>query len=152
MQGPAHINAPATATSPRNLWRSTGAIIAGMLTVIVLSLVTDEVLHLTHVFPPWDAKFDDPGLNALALAYRCLYNVIGAIVTARLAPRNVSRHLWVFAVIGLALGTLGALATIPMHLGPAWYPILLAISALPCTWLGALIHRARFAGPGSAGR
>ena len=146
------MNATATPAPPRNLWRSAGAILAGMLTVIVLSLGTDEILHLTHVFPPWDAKFDDPRLNALALAYRCVYNVIGAIVTARLAPRNVPRHLWIFALIGLALGTLGAVATTPMHLGPAWYPILLAISSLPCAWIGARIYRARFALPDSAGR
>ena len=146
------MNATATPTAPRNLWRSAGAILAGMLTVIVLSLGTDEILHLTQVFPPWDAKFDDPGLNALALTYRCIYNVIGAILAARLAPRNVARHLWIFALIGLALGTLGAAATIPMHLGPAWYPILLAISALPCTWIGALIFRARSAATDLTGR
>lgn len=89
--------------------------------MIVLSLVTDEILHLAHVSPPWDAQFEAPGLNALA--HRCVYNVIGAIMAARLAPRNVPRHLWVFA-----------------------------LSSLPCTWIGALIYRARSAAPASAGR
>ena len=56
--------------------------------MIALSLATDEILHLTQVFPPWDAKFDDPGLNALALAYRGVCSVIDAIVTARHAPSD----------------------------------------------------------------
>src|SRR6267142_2582692 len=98
---------------PRNLWRSTGAVLAGVFAVVALSLGTDEVLHMTQVYPPWDRPMHEPGLNLLALSYRCVYNVIGAYITARIAPRNPSRHLWVFALIGLALGTAGAIATIP---------------------------------------
>ena len=38
----------------------------------------------------------------------------------------------------------GAIATITKYdLGPDWYPILLAVTALPCTWLGALLHHRR---------
>jgi len=128
---------------PRKLWRSTGAVFAGILTVVVLSLVTDEVLHITHVYPPWEQGMREPSLNLLALSYRCVFNVIGGYVTAWLAPRNAVRHLWVFAWIGFGLGVLGAVATIPMNLGPAWYPILLALSAFPCTWLSWKLYRAR---------
>ena len=39
-------------------------------------------------------------------------------------------------VVGTVLGTAGAVATIPMHLGPAWYPIAIAITALPCGMAG----------------
>jgi len=127
---------------PRNLWRSTGALIAGMLAVIVLSLGTDQVLHVIHVYPPWGEAMYAPGLNLLALSYRCVYNVIGATITARLAPRNPRRHLWVFAWIGFALGTVGAIAAMPLNLGPTWYPTLLAISAFPCTWFGWVLYRA----------
>jgi len=127
---------------PRNFWRSTGAVLAGVFAVIALSLGTDELLHIAQVYPPWDRPMHEPGLNLLALSYRCVYNVIGAYITARIAPRNPSRHLWVFALIGLALGTAGAIATIPLNIGPAWYPILLAVSALPCTWLGWVLYRA----------
>ena len=132
-----------TSTPPRNLWRSTGAVLIGVLAVIVLSLGTDQVFHVLHVYPPWDQAMHEPGLNLLALSYRCAYNVIGAYITASVAPRNPARHLWVFALIGFALGTAGAIATIPMDIGPAWYPVLLAISAFPCTWLGWLAYRAR---------
>ncbi|HUO79188.1 MAG TPA: hypothetical protein VMU00_03520 [Steroidobacteraceae bacterium] len=132
---------------PRNLPRSVAAILAGTLVVIVLSVGTDELLHLAHVYPGWGYPMPEPALNLLALSYRLAFNAAGAYVTARLAPRNPVRHLWVFAAIGFGLGTLGAVATLPMHLGPAWYPIALALSAWPCTWLGwRLVRR------GSAGR
>ena len=44
-------------------------------------------------------------------------------------------------VVGTVLGTAGAVATIPMHLGPAWYPIAIAVTALPCAWLGGILYR-----------
>ena len=119
-----------------NAWKSIRAVLAGILTVVVLSLGTDAVLHALHFYPPWREGMHDPIQNAVALAYRCIYNIVGAVVTARLAPRKPTRHLLVFALLGLALGVAGAVITVPMHLGPAWYPVLLAVSALPCTWIG----------------
>jgi hypothetical protein len=82
-------------------------------------------------------------LNLLALTYRIVYTVLGGYVTARLAPHAPMRHVWVLAVIGLVIGSLGAVATIPMNLGPAWYPIAIAITAVPCTWLGGALYRGR---------
>jgi hypothetical protein len=37
----------------------------------------------------------------------------------------------------------GAFATVPMNLGPAWYPIALAVTALPLAWLGGALYLAR---------
>ena len=128
------------ATPPRRLWRSTGAVLAGFLTVVVLSLGTDQVLHVLGVYPPWGQSMHEPGLNLLALTYRIVYTVVGGYVTARLAPHAPMRHVWVLAAIGLVLGTAGAIATIPMDLGPAWYPIALAVTAVPCTWLGGALR------------
>ena len=59
-----------TNTPPGNLWRSTGAVLAGMLAVIVLSLGTDQVIHVVGVYPPWGRAMHDPGLNLLALSPR----------------------------------------------------------------------------------
>jgi hypothetical protein len=41
------------------------------------------------------------------------------------------------------MGTVGAIVAIPMDLGPAWYPIALAVTGLPLTWLGGILHRMR---------
>lgn len=120
--------------------RSILAVFTGFVTVVVLSLGVDQLLHVLKVYPPWGEPMPQPGLNLLALSYRIVITIGAAWLTARLAPhRSVAsdwRHVWVFGAIGLVLGTIGAFATIPMHLGPAWYPILLAASSLPCAWLG----------------
>ena len=128
---------------PRRLGRSIGAVAAGLLVVVVLSLATDQLLHVLHVYPPWGQPMYQTGLNVLALSYRLVFTVLGYYVTARLAPRAPLKHLWILAGIGLALGTVGAVTTIPMHMGPAWYPIALAATALPCAWVAAAIYRAR---------
>jgi hypothetical protein len=127
---------------PRSRLRSTWAVLAGILVVIVLSTVVDQVLHVLHVYPPWGEPMFQPGLNLLALSYRIVFTILGAYLTARLAPDAPMRHVWIYGVIGLVLGTLGAIATIPKHWGPNWYPILLVVTALPCAWLGGVLFRA----------
>ena len=134
-----------TATHPRRLLRSAGAVFLGFLAVVLLSLGTDQVLHVLEVYPPWGQPMFDPGLNLLALSYRIVYTVIGGYITARLAPRNPMRHVLTLGAIGTIVGTAGAISTIPMHLGPSWYPIALAITGLPCTWLGGVLYRSSHA-------
>ena len=126
---------------PRRLWRSVGAVLLGFFAVVILSLGTDQVLHWLHVYPPWSEGLHDPGLNLLALAYRTAYAVLGSYITARFAPHSPLHHAMAGGVIGLLLSTAGAIATIPMDLGPAWYPIALAVTALPCAWLGGVLYR-----------
>ena len=33
-------------------WRSTGAVLAGFVAIVALSLGTDQVLHVLKVYPP----------------------------------------------------------------------------------------------------
>ena len=135
-----------TSTHPRRLWRSTGAVLLGFVAVAVLSLGTDQVLHVLQVYPPWNQPMFDPGLNLLALAYRCVYTVVGGYIAARLAPHNPMRHAVALGVLGLVVGGVGAIVTISKYdLGPDWYPIALALTGLPCTWFGGVLHRVRHA-------
>jgi hypothetical protein len=140
------MQATATSAQPRNLWRSTGAVLAGFFAVVVLSLGTDQLLHVLNVYPPWGQPMRDPGLNLLALSYRIVYTVLGSYITARLAPRNPMRHALVLGVVGFVVGSAGAIATLPMKLGPNWYPIAIALTALPCAWLGGVLYRGRTGG------
>ena len=128
-------------THPRSLWRSSAAVFLGFCAVVVLSLGTDQVLHVLDVYPPWGQRMPDRDDNLLALAYRCVYTVAGGTITAWLAPRNPMRHVLVLALVGFAAGLAGAIATIRMNLGPAWYPIALVVTALPCTWFGGVLYR-----------
>lgn len=59
-------------TPPRNLLRSTGAMLAGFIAVFVLSLGTDQILHALDIYPPWEQPMTDTGLLLLALSYRRL--------------------------------------------------------------------------------
>jgi len=128
---------------PRRLLRSTGAVLAGLVAVFVLSLGTDQVLHSLQVYPPWGQPLYDTGLLLLALAYRIVYGIVGGYVVARLAPRNPMRHALVMGIVGLVLSTAGVIAATRMDLGPMWYPVVLLLTALPCAWLGGLLQ-----GPG----
>jgi hypothetical protein len=131
---------------PRRLLRSTAAVLAGFFAIVILSLGTDQVLHVLQVYPPWGQPMWDPGLNLLALAYRSLYAVAGSYLTARLAPHAPMRHALVLGCIGLVLSTIGAIVAITQQdLGPAWYPIALVLTALPCAWLGGALYRRRSA-------
>jgi hypothetical protein len=134
--------ATSTATrTPSRLWRSAAAIIVGFFSVAVLSLGTDQLLHVLHVYPPWGEPMWDPGLNALALSYRILFTIAGGYITAMLAPYSPMRHVAICGVIGFLTGTAGAIVAIRMaNLGPNWYPIALAVSGFPCVWLGGVLH------------
>lgn len=128
-----------TTKPPGHLGRSIAAFFGGFLSVVVLSLGTDQILHVLGVYPPWGQSMFDPGLNALALSYRCVYTVIGGCMTAKLAPRSPMRHVWVLAIFGLIMGTLGVVGSWNMNLGPRWYPIAIAVTAMPLTWLGGFL-------------
>jgi hypothetical protein len=119
--------------------RSTVAVLAGFLSVVVLSLVTDQALHVLRVYPPWGQPMYDTGLNLLALSYRIVYTVAGGYITARLAPRRPMRHVAVLGGLGLIAGTAGVIVAMRIgDLGPIWYPIALDVTGFPCVWLGGL--------------
>ena len=130
----------ATRTPSRRL-RSAAAIFVGFFSVAVLSLGTDQLLHMLEVYPPWGEPMYDPGLNALALSYRILFTIAGGCMTAILAPHSPMRHVAVVGALGLLAGSAGAIVAIRMaNLGPHWYPLALAITGFPCVWLGGVLY------------
>ena len=124
-------------------FRSTAAVLAGFLLVVILSLATDQLLHVLQVYPPWGEPMWDPRLNLLALAYRTIYTIASGYVTASLAPHRPMRHVIVVGVIGTIAGTAGLVATWNLGFGPRWYPLALAISGFPCVWLGGALFARR---------
>jgi hypothetical protein len=125
---------------PRRLLRSAGAVLLGFVAVVALSLGTDQVLHVLQVYPPWGQPMYETGLLLLALSYRIVYAVVGSYLAAWFAPRNPLRHALVLGAVGLVLSTAGAIGTIPLDLGPSWYPIAVVLTALPCAWLGGALY------------
>jgi hypothetical protein len=125
--------------SPRRIGRSVGALLAGFVAVVVLSLGTDWALHAAGVFPALGQKMSD-ALFVLATVYRTLYGVVGSYVTARLAPDRPMGHALVGGLIGVAMSTLGAVVTWNKDLGPHWYPLALIVTAVPTAWLGGKLR------------
>ena len=139
MENVATISGLRNQTSPR-LGRSVGAVLAGLVTVIVTHTGTDAIMHALGVFPPAGQVMSD-GLFALAATYRILFTVLGGYVTARLAPSKSLKHALVLGSIGSVLALAGMLATLGRGpgFGPLWYPLSLVVTALPTCWLGARI-------------
>ena len=126
-----------------HFWRSTGAVLAGFVAVVVLSLGTDQVLHMLKVYPPWGQPMAG-GLFALATAYRIVYTVAGGYITARLAPHAPVRHALILGLIGLVPGIAGVIANIVKpELGPLWYSVAVAVTGPPCAWLGGVLYRGK---------
>ena len=128
-------------TSRARRWmRSAGAVLGGMLAGGALSLGTDEVLHLVGLFPPiHQVTYEAPRFVA-ATTYRVIYAVLGFYLIARLAPSRPWRHVWAGAAIGLAGSVAGIAATLTHDMGPLWYPVALAVTTLPCAWLGGTLR------------
>ena len=117
--------------------KSVGAVVAGILLGAALSLGTDELFHMAHIYPPW-GETTSGGPLLLATVYRIIYGVVGGYVTARLAPDRPMGHALALGVVGLMLCVVGAIVTwnhVP-SLGPHWFPIALVVTALPCSWVG----------------
>ncbi|MCP3102557.1 hypothetical protein LZ198_27150 [Myxococcus sp. K15C18031901] len=131
--------------SPRHpALRSAGAILAGLVLNAVLASAVDAVMHATGVFPPLGQPMSH-ALFALALAYRLVFTVGACALTARLARRQPLRHALILGGIGMGLALLGAVATWGRgpEFGPAWYPLSLVATALPCAWLGGRLAAPR---------
>jgi hypothetical protein len=129
--------------SPRRIGRSIGAVLAGLVVGIAITLVTDVVLHAIHVFPPWGASMVGfEGALLLATGYRTVYGVLSSYIIARLAPDRPMMHALVGGVIGLAVSILGAVATWNKGpaFGPHWYPLALIVLAMPQAWAGGKLR------------
>lgn len=114
--------------------KSIGAVFAGFLVVVILSVVTDTILEKTGIFPPPTNGLFVTWMLLLALLYRSIYTVIGGFVTAWLAPGNPKKLVMILGIVGTIAGTLGVIAG--WNLSAHWYPIALAVTAYPLTWLG----------------
>lgn len=129
-------------TAPRRrIWQSAGAILLGFVVVAVLSLGTDQLLHIARIYPAWGQPMSD-ALFALATVYRIVYGIFGSYITARFAPNRPMQHALAGALLGIALSAVATIATWNRGpaFGPHWYPLTLIATALPCAWVGGRIR------------
>jgi hypothetical protein len=117
-----------------NYFKSIRAIVAGFITVVVLSVGTDFFLEALGIFPPIDTGLFIPWMLVLAFVYRSIYAVAGGYVTAAAAPHRAMVHVIILGIIGTIAGAIGVI--VGWNRSSHWYPIALAATALPWTWFG----------------
>lgn len=128
-----------TSAPARNIARSILALFAGFVVAVVLSIVTDVILHKTGFYPPLGQPNTSSQL-LVATIYRTLFGIVSAWVTARLAPYRPLAHALVGGAIGMVIALMGAIATWNMPLGPHWYSLALVVLAMPTAWVGGQLR------------
>lgn len=118
------------------------AVVAGAVLAIILTTMVDLILNFSGVYP--NQRLTD-ATALLATAYRTVFGILGAWVTARLAPNKPMKHAIIGGVLGAVVGTIGVVIRWNSDLGPRWYSIALAILAIPQAWLGARLYESRAA-------
>jgi hypothetical protein len=117
--------------------KSVLAVVAGLVVTIVLSTGVDLLVVKTGIFPAKSA--DNTDLHwAIITTYRAVIAIFGCWVTARLAPSRPMMHALIAGGIGMTLAVLGAIFAWGKgpQFGPHWYAIAVALTALPCAWIG----------------
>ncbi len=129
----------------KNTLKSIGAVLAGFLTVAILSVLTDFVLEKMGILPAaakneYGVSPTSGGLLFVALIYRSTYTIIGGYVCAKLAPGNPMRQVYILAALGFLSGSLGAIAA--WDLSAHWYPLAVAVTGPLFVILGGKLHKA----------
>jgi hypothetical protein len=130
-------------TSPQRprILRSVLAVVAGALVGILLSVGTDLALQAVGFLPRQGTPASSLALMVATL-YRTIYGILGAYVTARIAPTRPMLHVTILGSLGLIASLAGAIATwnkVSLY-GPHWYPVVLVVLALPTAWLGGRLR------------
>ena len=119
--------------------KSIGAIVAGFVTVAVLSVGTDTILEQMGIFSPISEGLFITWMLVVAFIYRSIYTIAGGYVTAWLAPKDPLRHAIILGCFGTIAGVAGVI--VGWNLSQHWYPIAIAVFGLPCTWFGGYVFK-----------
>jgi peptidoglycan/LPS O-acetylase OafA/YrhL len=130
----------------RRVLRRIGAVLAGLIVVVILDVGIDVIMHASGIYPPWFRPMSAQ-LWLLAIGYRMVDGVVASYVVARLAPDRPVKHAMVFGSIGVLMSIAGVIATWNggPEFGPRWYPLALVAIALPCAWMGGTLRARQIA-------
>ena len=124
--------------------KSVGALLAGFITVVVLSIGSDVAMKTAGILPAEGQRVANLAL-VMAAIYRTLYSTLGSYITARLAPDRPMSHALILGFTGFVLSIVGVVVT--WNAGPAydakWYPLTLVATALPSAWVGGKLQGAK---------
>lgn len=123
-----------------NILKGIGAVLAGIVFIFVTHAGTDTILETAGIFTPPTVGFHTTWMVITAAVYRSIFSVGGGYVTALVAPEPRMRYVAIFAIIGLVLGGIGAIISIPMGITQTWYPIFLAVTGPVFVWIGGKLR------------
>ena len=126
-----------------NILKSIGAVLAGLVFILVTHMGADRILEASGIFPPPEQGLHTTWMLMLATAYRVILSIAGCYITARLAPSRPVAHALVLGSIGVIGSLAGLSMTISQNLSPVWYPIGLATLSLPSAWVGGKLAERR---------
>lgn len=116
------------------------AVIAGILTTLVLTGLTHIALHFLGIHPPLlKPMFDDQGVQ-LALFYHSLYAIVGGFVAAMIAKNQARRAVFILGTKELIMWIIGTILL--WNHAPAWYNITKALLGIPLAWIGGRLYEA----------
>ncbi len=122
--------------------KNIGAVLAGFVIIVALSVITDMVVEKVGILPP----ANQPDMYMwwhllIALLYRSAYAVSGGYVTAKLSPQKPMRNVISLAVLGTVIGTLGTVSNWEMAVqSGVWYPIVLLVTSPFLVWYGGKLR------------
>ena len=99
------------ASGARRIPRRIGAVLGGLVVVVILDTGIDVLMHATGIYPPWFQPMRT-SLWLLATGYRMIDGTIGGYVAARLAPDRPLAHALALGIIGFVLSSAGAIGNL----------------------------------------
>jgi hypothetical protein len=123
------------------MFRLVLSIVAGFIFAAVLSSAVDHVFHVTGIYPPYGEPMRDHGLLAIAFAYRAVFSIAAAYLTASIAKEQAMKAVIIMGVIGSLLWLVGAIAM--WEFAYPWYNILGVLTGVPFSILGAKLYLLR---------
>jgi hypothetical protein len=123
--------------------RSILAIVAGFITIGVLSFGTNAALHAVGILPAPDQPIHDTGLLLLTIAYVAVFAIAGCYLTAVLAPNRPMLHALILGALGLVLNV--ATAASMRGQFPDWYLAAGVLLTMPYAWIGGKLREMQLA-------
>lgn len=117
------------------------SILAGIFIGALLSTGVDYVFHVLEMYPPYGEPMLDSGLLLLAFAYRAVFTVLAAYLTAVLAKDRAKKAVWILGIIN-SLAWLGGSVAM-WEYAAAWYNIAGIVTGIPLCLLGGKLYELR---------
>jgi hypothetical protein len=125
--------------------KSIGAVVAGVVTISILSGVVSAILTKAGVFPDGKLPLHGSLLVIISmLAYQAVIYLAGCLVTAKLAPSNPVKHVLILGGLGAALNLLSGVG-LAMKEDAAffWFYLGLATLSLLAAWFCVKLYTAQ---------